>query len=43
MPFHQQHFHNTFKLQNPTWRKKITAVENKLRKKSQHTMHAHLF
>ena len=28
MPFHQQHFYYAFKLQNPTWEIKITAVEN---------------
>ena len=37
MPFHQQHFHDTFKLWEILHGKKITAAENKLRKKSQHT------
>ena len=44
MNFHQQHFHDTFKLCKILHgEKKITAMENKLRKKSQHTMHTHLF
>ena len=44
MPFHQQHFHDAFKLcKILDGEKTITAEENKLRKISQHTMHKHLF
>ena len=45
MPYHQQHFHDAFKLCKILHGgKKITAVENKLRKKSDHkTTHTHLF
>ena len=46
MSFHQQHFHDVFKLcKSYMEQKKITAVENKLRKNSQHTTttHTHIY
>ena len=43
MPFHEQHFHDTFKLCKIFHGEKKNSCRKQAEEKSQHTMHTHLF